>query len=44
MKFASELPHLEKFFKCWDQTQGSTKLAFNKQTQTQADEAKTQRS
>jgi len=43
MKSASELPHLEKFSKCWNQTQGSTKPAFNKQTQTQADEAKTQR-
>jgi len=43
-KSASELPHLEEFSKCWDQTQGSTKPAFNKQTQTQADEAKTWRS
>ena len=40
MKFASELPHLEKFSKCWNQMQGSTKPAFNKQIQTRADEAK----
>jgi len=41
---ASELPHLEKFSKCWDQMQGSMKPVFNKQTQTQADEAKTRKS
>jgi len=41
---ASELPHLEKFPKCQDQTQGSMKPAFNKQIQIQADEAKTRRS
>jgi len=44
MKSAYELPYLEKFFKCWNQTQGSMKPAFNKQTQTQADKAKTRRS
>jgi len=41
---ASEHPHLEKFFKCQDQTQGSTKPAFNTQIRTQADEMKTRRS
>ena len=44
MKFTSELPHLGQFSKCQDQTQGSTKPAFNKQIQIQADEVTTQRS
>jgi len=44
MKSVSKLPRLKKFSKCWDQTQGSMKPAFNKQTQAQADEAKTRRS
>jgi len=44
MKSAFELSHLQKFSKCWDQTQDSMKPAFNKQTWTQADEAKTRRS
>ena len=40
MKSASELPNLEKFSKCWNQTQGSKKSAFNKRIQIQADKAK----
>jgi len=35
IKSAFEFSHLEKFSKCWDQTQGSMKPTFNKHTQTQ---------
>jgi len=44
MSSASELPHLGKFSKCQDQTQGSMMPTFNKRIRIQADEAKTRRS
>ena len=41
MEFASELSSLREILSIGIKTQGSTKPAFNKQTQTQANEAKT---
>ena len=43
MKSTSELPHLENS-ECWGQNARLNEAAFNKQTQTEANEAKTWKS